>query len=250
MWSLLVLPKPCVCRGRWHCMGLAAWSTRGLMSEPRTPSPPMQVLSRNFERSSCLVRSRRNNSNKHWLLELRFKTHLVQVKGCRNEPPWCWATGETASRSLLYLLKNECVNVCVCAYKYCSHVRFCWTTGISNLITPPAPDLRSLGRRAGGAANCYLRHLKQHTITLLFQFCQSTLSGDTQCKLELHSVAWDEPVGTIWSNLLLPRIIMQVLPFFDFLWAFYTELQVCLYRADEDSCAFKCEKDAGCAHSI
>lgn len=117
------------------------------------------------------------------------------------------------------------VNVCACVYEYFSHVRFCWTTGISNLITPPAPDLRSLGRREGGAANCYLQHLKQHTITLSFHFPLVWLSGDTSSNLGLHAVAWEEPIGTIWSVLLLSRIIMQVLPFYDFLWAFYTELQ-------------------------
>lgn len=41
----------------------------------------------------------------------------------------------------------------------------------------------------------------------------------------LQMVAWDKPVGMIWSILLLPGNIMQVLPFYDFLWAFYTELQ-------------------------
>lgn len=113
-----------------------------------------------------------------------------------------------------------------CVYEYFSHVRFCWTTGISNLITPPAPDLRSLGKKAGGAANCYLQHLKQHTITLLFHISLVWLSLATRLSnLGLHAAAWEEPVGTIWSILLLPRINMQVLPFYDFLWAFYTELQ-------------------------
>lgn len=161
------------------------------------------------------------------------------------------STGDTTSRSLPCLLK-EWVCECVCArvYEYFSHVRFCWTTGISNLITPPAPDLRSLGRRAGGAANCYLQHLKQHTITLS-HLSSVWLSPATRLSdLGLHAAAREEPVGTIWSILLLPRIIMQVLPFYDFLWAFYTELQRVFVDVVKTSCAFKCEKDAWCAHSI
>lgn len=43
---------------------------------------------------------------------------------------------------------------------------------------------------------------------------------------------------------------MQVLPFYDFLWAFYTELQRVFVDVVKTSCAFKCEKDAWCAHSI
>lgn len=145
---------------------------------------------------------------------------------------------------------------CVCALKYVSHVRFFWTTGISNLITPPAPDLRSLGRRTGGAANCYLQHLKQHTITLSFPFPLARLSLRT-CWVSpdrpgsrLHSGLREELIGMIWSILFLSRNIMQVLPFYDFLWALYTELQRVFVDIVETDSAFKCEKNAWCAHSI
>lgn len=39
VWSLLFLPKPCLCGGQWHCVRIAMWSARGLMSKPKTPPP-------------------------------------------------------------------------------------------------------------------------------------------------------------------------------------------------------------------
>lgn len=75
VWSLLFLPKPCECRGQWHRTGKAAWSTRGPMSEPRTPPK----LSQYSERSSCLVRSKRNNSNNHVSLDLWFRLRAAAM---------------------------------------------------------------------------------------------------------------------------------------------------------------------------
>lgn len=142
--------------------------------------------------------------------------------------------------------------MCVRVYEYFSHVRFCWTTGISNLITPPAPDLRSLGRRAGGAANCYLQHLKQHTITLLFHFSLSlTLSGDTFCvNLGLHTVAWEGARRDGLVNSFITQNNYASVTFLWFLMSFLHWTTKSLCRRGEDSCAFKCEKDAWCAHSI
>lgn len=68
MWSLLFLPKPCVCvfvcvrsrgggrggSGRWHCTGIA-WSAKGSNEWAKDTPPPRRVLSQCSERSSCLV---------------------------------------------------------------------------------------------------------------------------------------------------------------------------------------------------
>lgn len=202
----------------------------------------MQVLSQYSERSSCLEVGG-TLATAMGLLSCGSKLIGFRLRAAatsRHDANW----GDNKPISSAFV--KEWVCECVC--EYFSHVRFCWTTGISNLITPPAPDLRSLGRRAGGAANCYLQHLKQHTITLLFHFSFG-LTLATRLS-NLGSVAREEPVGTIWSILLLPRVIMQVLPFYDFLWAFYTELQRVFVDVAKTVVLSNVKKDAWCAHSI
>lgn len=89
---------------------------------------------------------------------------------------------------------------------------------------------------------------------------QQTVSCNTQspCVVPLllsptlrssdFGLAREEPIGTIWSILLLPRIIMQSVTFLWFLMSFLHWTTKSLCRCGEGS--FKCEKDAWCAHSI
>lgn len=207
MWSLLFLPKPCAC----VCM----------RASERVCVRVVPVFLEVFL-------SGWNSSNSHASLELRFKDYWVQVKGCRNEPSWHWATGETTSRSLPCL--NEC-DMCVCV-RVCFwgffvffgffffHVRFYWTTGIN--YTPSAWSQKPW-KESRRYSNLYLQVLKQHTITLLFHFPFIWLSGEVQ--------PWGthcSPRGARRDDLVYSFIIQSnyaSVTFLWLLWAFYTELQ-------------------------
>lgn len=100
------------------------------------------------------------------------------------------------------------------------------STGLLELITPPAPDLRSLGRRAGGTATCTYKSLNNTQSPCCFTFHSS--DSLVRYNLGVHTVAPEEPVGTIWSILLLSRVIMQVLPFYDYYELFTLNYKECL----------------------
>lgn len=118
MWSLLFLPKPCVCvfvcvrsrgggrggSGRWHCTGIA-WSAKGSNEWAKdTPPPTSSVVPVFWE----VFLSGWNSSNSHGSPEQRFEAHQVQVKGWCDKPSRRRATGETTSRSLPCLLEWVC----------------------------------------------------------------------------------------------------------------------------------------------
>lgn len=124
-----------------------------------------------------------------------------------------------------------------CAYKYFSHVRFCWTTGISNLVSPPAPDPQKPWKEEQQTVSCNT----QSPCVVPLLLSPTLRSSD-------FGLAREEPIGTIWSILLLPRIIMQSVTFLWFLMSFLHWTTKSLCRRGEGS--FKCEKDAWCAHSI
>lgn len=100
------------------------------------------------------------------------------------------------------------VLTCMCVGVFLFFFFMSDSTGLLELITPPAPDLRSLGGRAEGAAACAHRSLNNTQSPRCSTFHHSD-SGDTLPAVASEGAHRGDPVHS-----LLSRIIMQVLPFF------------------------------------
>lgn len=180
MWSLIFLPKPCMCVSEREsvcvCVVPVFWE---------------------------VFLSGWNSSNSHECLEPRLEAHWVQVTATSRHDT------EQLGRQQADLFRvGASVLMCLCVGVFFS----CQI--LLELITPPAPDLRSLGRRTEGAATCTYKSLN-NTQSPCFSTFRLT-DWQVTNNLGVQTVAWQEPVGKIWSILLLSNTIMQVLPFYDY----------------------------------